>query len=146
MDMIRGVQGTVTPASVLMTSVSWTTPRFESSLEDSQDATYSHIHGYDSLDKKRYKEESAKERDEEQSLGETRHMLSRSSPSGVTWHMISPATKWCEMPSTRKVHHRLGAWGFTRRVMILSKYQDSSQPESEQALSINQTVCSVQVQ
>ena len=35
MDMIRGVQGTVTPASVLMTSVSWTTPRFESSLEDS---------------------------------------------------------------------------------------------------------------
>lgn len=46
------------------------------------------------------------------------------------------------MPSTRQAHQRLGAWGFTQRVMILSKYQDSSQPESKQALSINQTVCS----
>lgn len=56
--------------------------------------------------------------------------------------MISPATKWCEMPSTRKVHQRLSTWGFTRRVMILSKYQDSSQPEGKQALGINHTVCS----
>ena len=56
--------------------------------------------------------------------------------------MISPATKWCEMPSTRKVHQRLSTWGFTQRVMILSKYQDSSQPEGKQALSINHTVCS----